>query len=109
MIEWYRRQAAEAAADPSLLPEWMMPAGRKSSTHEVRRIVGTGFRERGAEDYVWLTLLTDDSQGRPLVVVRLPQRRHLSVGVALLMGTLPLLRLVERPVLVEIATAAQRP
>ena len=40
--------------------------------------------------------------------MRLLQRRHLSVGVALLMGTLPLPRLVERPVFVEIATAAKR-
>ena len=37
------------------------------------------------------------------------QRRHLSVGVTLPVGTLVLLRLVELPVLVEIAAGTQRP
>ena len=44
-----------------------------------------------------------------LWVVRVSQRRHLSVGVALPMGTLILLRFVELPVPVEIATGTQRP
>ena len=57
----------------------------------------------------WVRLLLDESQGRALFAVRVPQRRHLSVGVALLMGALPLLRLVERPVCVEVAAAAKRP
>ena len=39
----------------------------------------------------------------PLWEVRVAQRRRLSVGVALPLGTLVVLRLVELPVLVEIA------
>ena len=73
-------------------------AGRRC---RVSSVVGQGLER------TWQ--LTDDSQAAPSFAVRLLQRRHLSVGVALLMGTLPLPRLVERPVFVEIATAAKRP
>ena len=85
--------------------EWGFPRDGKSS-RDVRRTGGAGFRVVARD---WglsrLTLLTDDSRAGH--VVRVLERRHLSVGVALPMGTLPPPRFVERPVLVEIATGTK--
>ena len=89
-----------------------MPAGREL-LHDVRKTVGAEFGvvgvvSEGTWGLSWLTLLPDDAQAGP-PGVRLLERRHLSVGVALPMGTLPLPRLVEPPVLVEITTGTKRP